>query len=698
MREWIVRIIYTLLAAYLLSFWVDPIVGSTTFDANWPFYFLIIVPLLASLSPWYTFVGISVLNFFVVLYSYHGSLLDWFGLWMEDLLGILSGELPNEAIFFSAMGLIGFFFAVLVSRTYPSYSLVLGIIVSTLGIMSYFDTWTLYDGEGAILFAIIGSLLLLFVTDLAKRPSQSFVRFISIGLLLSVVVALASISPTLEGDWSDRITTSFRNNTDEGNGSGTGRVGYGVNDEELGGPFEQDDGIVFIARGVPARYWRIEAKAIYTGKGWIETPVLDSEFKRGQLVDSNVDTTPEQALLRFDRRQTFVPYGGEYPQAAETESGTEFLVGEIEESFPNETIFIRPTGKIVFNNDSQATPRTIQLRYSVPAFSEAQLALNRDITTLTDEEKQAYLQLPDTLPERVRELALEITADSETPNEKAKAVQAYFRNEDFKYDTEDVAKPEGDTDYVDQFLFDTQLGYCDNFSTSAAVLLRANGVPTRWVKGFTMGDARGVIQGETEYTIRNRHAHSWIEYFIEGAGWVPLEPTLSFSESNLLQIERETDTDSDPVENDPQASQDGNTPNRPQQDLLIDDVSTGDVAQESRSIPVWGWIVIAFISAVIIWNRKIIERQIMYLWWMNRPLTDSSLVSMHRYLMKRLRANGFKVEGRTPSELAKEVDAYYESNDMMRLTHLFEQAVYAEQAPNSKYKEYWKIMIRRIMS
>ena len=696
MKEWVTRIIYTVLAASLLSFWVAPIVGSTTFDANWPFYFLLIVPMLSSLLPLYAFLGISLLNFFIVLYSYHGNLFDWFSLWTQDLIGVMSGQLPNEAIFFSAMALIGLLFAVLVSRTYPSYSFVLGMIISTLGLMAYFDTWTLYDGERNILFAIVASLLLLFVTDLAKRPSRSFVRFISTGLLLSVVVALASVSPTIDGDWSDRITTSFRNDT--GEGDGTGRVGYGVNDEALGGPFEQDDSIVFIARGVPARYWRIESKAIYTGKGWIEAPVLDTEYNRGQLVEADVDTTPEQALLRFERRQPFVPYGGEYPRAAETESGTEFLVGDIEQRLPNETNYIRPSGKIVFDNENQATPRTIQLRYSVPAFSEEQLALNEEVTTLTEEERQAYLQLPDSLPDRVREVAAEITADSVTPNDQAEAIRAYFRNEDFKYNTENVAKPEGDTDYVDQFLFDTRIGYCDNFSTSAAVLLRANGIPARWVKGFTMGDARGVIQGEEEHTIRNRHAHSWVEYFIEGAGWVPLEATISFSDANLLQIERDTDTGSTPSTNDPRASRDNNAPNRPQQDLLIDDVATGDVAEVSRNIPVWGWIVIAFVVAVIIWNRKVIEREVMYIWWMGRPLTESSLVSMHRYLMKRLRANGFKVEGRTPSELAKEVDAYYESNDMSRLTALFEQAVYAEKEPNSKYKEYWKIMIRRIMS
>lgn len=698
MIDWMKRIVYTALAAYLLSFWVEPIVGSTTFDVNWPFLLLLIVPMFASLLPWYGFIAIIVLNFFTVLYLYHGSVLDWFGLWLDDLAGVLSGALPEEAIFFSVMALIGVLFSVLVGRTYPSYGFVLGMVVSTLGLMAYFDTWTLYDGERNILFAILASLFLLFVTDLAKRPSKSLVRYVSIGLLVAVVIALASVSPTIEGDWSDRLTMSFQNAVNEGS-SGSGRVGYGVNDEQLGGPFEQDDGIVFIARGVPARYWRIEAKEIYTGKGWIESPVLDSDYNRGQLVDDDVDTTPEQALLRFDGRQSFVPYGGEYPQAAETDSGTEFRVGNIEESFPNETIHIRPSGKIVFDNDGQTTPQTIQLRYSVPSFTQQQLELNESVTTLTDEEQQAYLQLPDTLPDRVRDLAVEITEDSDTPYEQAQAIQAYFRSGEFQYNTEDVATPEGETDYVDQFLFDTLVGYCDNFSTSAAVLLRANGVPTRWVKGFTMGDARGVIQGEEEYTIRNRHAHSWIEYFVEGAGWVPLEATISFSDASLLQVETETDAQADdPVANDPQANQDDEPTNRPQEDLALDDVVTGETTTESWNIPTWAWVFIVFAVALLIWNRKTVERLVMMLWWANRPLTEPRLVAMHRYLVKRLRAAGFKVEGRTPSELAAEVDAYYETDEMTRLTRLFEQSIYADQTPNSKYKEYWKIMIRRIMS
>ena len=68
MTAWIKRIVYTALAAYLLSFWVEPIVGSTTFDVTWPFYFLLLVPMFASLLPWYGLIGVVFFNFLAVFY------------------------------------------------------------------------------------------------------------------------------------------------------------------------------------------------------------------------------------------------------------------------------------------------------------------------------------------------------------------------------------------------------------------------------------------------------------------------------------------------------------------------------------------------------------------------------------------------------------------------------------------------------
>ncbi|WP_143521692.1 transglutaminase domain-containing protein, partial [Pseudomonas sp. 2995-3] len=76
-----------------------------------------------------------------------------------------------------------------------------------------------------------------------------------------------------------------------------------------------------------------------------------------------------------------------------------------------------------------------------------------------------YLQLPDTVPDRVRELAEEIVADYDNRYDMAVAVEQYFSENGFEYETTNVPTPEEGQDYVDQFLFETQYGYCDNYST-----------------------------------------------------------------------------------------------------------------------------------------------------------------------------------------------------------------------------------------
>ncbi len=110
---------------------------------------------------------------------------------------------------------------------------------------------------------------------------------------------------------------------------------------------------------------------------------------------------------------------------------------------------------------------------------------------------EPYLQLPETLPDRVVDLANDIVKDAKTPYQKARAIESYFSRNGFRYETDNVAIPTADQDYVDQFLFETKIGYCDNFSTSMVVMLRSAGIPARWVKGFMGGeivDSNGSIK------------------------------------------------------------------------------------------------------------------------------------------------------------------------------------------------------------
>ena len=91
-------------------------------------------------------------------------------------------------------------------------------------------------------------------------------------------------------------------------------------------------------------------------------------------------------------------------------------------------------------------------------------------------------------------------------------------------------------DYVDQFLFDTKRGYCDNFSTSMVVMLRSIDIPARWVKGFAPGEYQLDDEGERVYQITNNEAHSWVEAYMPGIGWMPFEPTIGFSRFNRYRL------------------------------------------------------------------------------------------------------------------------------------------------------------------
>jgi transglutaminase-like putative cysteine protease len=132
-----------------------------------------------------------------------------------------------------------------------------------------------------------------------------------------------------------------------------------------------------------------------------------------------------------------------------------------------------------------------------------------------------YLDLPKSTPERVLALSRQLTQASPTPYDRAIAIQTYLRT--FPY-TLDVGSPPPGRDIVDYFLFTAKKGYCDYYATSMVVLARGAGLPARMVIGYTSGDYN---PSTAEYIVRQEDAHSWVEIYFSGIGWVEFEPTAS---------------------------------------------------------------------------------------------------------------------------------------------------------------------------
>jgi transglutaminase-like putative cysteine protease len=176
----------------------------------------------------------------------------------------------------------------------------------------------------------------------------------------------------------------------------------------------------------------------------------------------------------------------------------------------------------------------VRVRTPTPGPASAYKAVSRLTTAVPDALRQSrladvpapllarYTVLPETTPQRVRDLAQEVAGEYENPYDQARALEQFLRQYPYSLD---VPEPPYGADPVDYFLFDLQTGYCDYYASSMVVLARTLGLPARLAVGFKAQppDEDGV------QTLRQLNAHSWAEVYFAGYGWVEFEPTASFA-------------------------------------------------------------------------------------------------------------------------------------------------------------------------
>ncbi|MGH7263986.1 MAG: transglutaminaseTgpA domain-containing protein, partial [Candidatus Rokuibacteriota bacterium] len=129
-----------------------------------------------------------------------------------------------------------------------------------------------------------------------------------------------------------------------------------------------------------------------------------------------------------------------------------------------------------------------------------------------------YLQLPPLAP-RVRELAREVTAQSRDAYEAAIQLSAHLSRA-YRYSL--VRERRTSLDPVEEFLFVSRSGNCEYFAAALAVMLRSLGIPARVINGFQRGDWNPY---GGYFMVRYRDAHSWVEAYVGGPGWMTLDPS-----------------------------------------------------------------------------------------------------------------------------------------------------------------------------
>jgi hypothetical protein len=593
----------------------------------------------------------------------------------------------------------------------------------TLVFITVLDTFTAYSAKTAIIrtvvagFAVMGMLTFYRIiqkekVDYDAGSIRKWMIPLSVMIVVSVLVGIAA--PKAAPIWPDPVpylTAKNDNPVSSNHKAGPRRIGYSTDDRALGGPFVGDDQAVFAYESNGENYWKMETKDMYTGKGWVASGSTFSPFKKGDLVPiysipAEVERIKETARVILNGSYKFNNIM--YPAGV-----TKILSIQPSNQNTNQFLVDGNNEKISFVTSDQqpVVPQLFMVEFDIPKYKASELLKT---TTLPAEMNRAiynkYTMLPTNLPPRVKELAEEITKGKTTWYEKAKAVEEYFGNSGYIYDQKNVAVPGEKDDYVDQFLFETKRGYCDNFSTSMAVLLRTIGIPTRWVKGYTGGEFQAYNdEGSSKlfYEVTNNNAHSWVEVFLPNLGWVPFEPTIGFSNELTINYDSKDDAEvsSQPI-TPPSVKKPEQEEKNPTTTKKDSNPSNGIKTVLNKAKLHWGKIlfIILFLAGAAFllyrWRGRWAPYGILFYYRFKKK--DENLGSAYLLLLIQLERYGLKrKDHQTLRSYARYIDTFFATREMTRITARYEQYLYHQSLPKGSWeetRELWENLIKKTIA
>jgi transglutaminase-like putative cysteine protease len=573
------------------------------------------------------------------------------------------------------------------------------LLILSIVYLAIFDTFSPYYAKQSVIgvtalgFITIGLQNTARITSLFKGYPIFHVQLLA---AITCCILIGYFAPKLAPQWPDPISgfTSLTSAKSEG----TAKVGYSTDDSRLGGPFLPDDTPVFSVITANSSYWRVEVKDFYTGKGWENSDRSEAQLDVGivdtpsQFVNNAMNwygpltkTEPARASFNLNGLPPYFIYpAGLISIEAPIEWPLD--IDRVSEKIPI------PPSTVV---DSYKT------NFSVPEFPiEGLKSVNSpDELENTPYFKNMYTQLPAQLPQRVKDLSLTLTADKANRYDKVKAIENYFA--DFTYEMKDVPYPQENQDYVDQFLFETQKGYCNNFSSAMIVLLRAADIPSRWVKGYTEGEkTSGTAETNYEdiYQVTNNNAHSWVEVYFPGYGWVPFEPTKGFTNpyrftQEVVAAPQTTSETIDPI---------AKPAEKPQKDFSEE--VTGTTTQ--KPIIQWTWktsiMIVVFVLIVAALSIKHRLRLLsLFLQLRYRNMNEKNFASAYHALVKQLGRIGLPhKKTQTLREYALYVDEHLRSSYMQKLTDIYEQITYSQREIHipAQIKQHWVSVLKQTTS
>ncbi|WP_057768266.1 transglutaminase domain-containing protein [Cytobacillus praedii] len=588
----------------------------------------------------------------------------------------------------------------------------------TLVYITVLDTFTPYEAGLAIVrtvisgFAVLGMLTFFRLLDkegIKKEATLSRKWMVPLVTMIVVSVGFGLAAPKAEPIWPDPVPYLTSYGKGSGEGTGVQKIGYGLDDSSLGGPFIGDNQVIFTVEAESRHYWKVETKDVYTGKGWITSGSREVRSPFGsadQVPITSFFNSPGIEMVKESSTVYSLTNNSHivYPLGIQKIDAASFYSYELEVD----------TEKIhSLEGDSPASIKQYTLDYAVPRYSVTALneASSEENIAVNNELINRYTQLPEDLPLRIQDLAKEITDGKDSWFEKARELERYFSRSGYIYDQKDVAIPADDEDYVDQFLFDTKQGYCDNFSTSMVVMARSIGIPARWVKGYTEGEYKGISEsGSRMFEITNNNAHSWVEVYFPGIGWVPFEPTQGFSNSVQFNFDAASQSHDLPPEMNPEELEKDKPElkenNEKQPVANEDSLKKFFIPIENFFEAYWKMIALSIlvlaVCAFVIYRIR--GRWLPYYltWRFKWTRKDENFQKAYLLLLRELDRYGLhRKDGQTLRDYADYIDRFFSSREMGRLTARYEQLIYRGSLQKGSWmetKELWENLIKKTIA
>jgi transglutaminase-like putative cysteine protease len=263
-------------------------------------------------------------------------------------------------------------------------------------------------------------------------------------------------------------------------------------------------------------YWRVAAYNRYTGSGWIRT--VGSYSYNSSLPSPPGPTQSVQQTVRAKTAVNIMPA-----------------------AWKPITVDGYPTRVTGLGGLQPANPLQAGDQYTVvSSISTANPNELRNANTdYPDRIAERFTQLPSSSPERVKRYTDNLTRKAENPYDTARIIENHLQTH-WNYSL-DVPQPSGHV--ASTFLFERERGYCMHYATTMVIMLRTQGIPARFVVGYTPGQR----VDSNQWVVRGLDSHAWVEVYFPDYGWIRFDPTPSGprqqAEQGVIETARSQDVE-----------------------------------------------------------------------------------------------------------------------------------------------------------